>query len=148
VRARAEDEAADAGVGRETSMRLRRTGIILFTENYDKCVDFYTRALALPVLFAVEGEHSKLTCCDMNGQYLMIETGGVAVAGVKNRQQSPAVLRFNVEDVDACAAELEQRGVRTKLRKESWGTIADFADPDGNRCQLRDERTFAELIGT
>jgi len=116
-------------------MRFRRTGIILFTENYDKCVDFYARKLALPVLFALDD------------QYLMIETGGTAVANGKNRLQNPVMLRFNVEDIDACVAELEQQGIKPKLRREPWGTIADFTDPDGNRCQLRDEGTFAEWVG-
>ena len=129
-------------------MRFRRTGIILFTENYDQCVAFYTQVLALPVMFALDNEHSKLTCCDMNGQYLMIETGGVAVADGKNRLQSPVLLRFNVESIDASIAELEQQGITTKVRRETWGTVVDFADPDGNRCQLRDERTFAEHMGT
>lgn len=127
-------------------MQFRRTGIVLFTENYDKCVDFYVRALALPVLFSLDDKQAKLTCCDMNGQYLMIETGGTAVAHGKNRLQSPVLLRFNVEDIDACIAELERQGVNAKLRRESWGTIADFTDPDGNRCQLRDEKTFADHI--
>ena len=129
-------------------MRFSRTGIILFTENYDECANFYTRVLALPVLFAQDNEHAKLTRCDMNGQYLMIETGGAAVPAGKNKLQNPVLLRFNVADIDACVAELEHQGIKTRVRREAWGTIADFADPDGNRCQLRDERTFAELIGT
>jgi lactoylglutathione lyase len=129
-------------------MRFRRTGIILFTENYDQCVDFYTRVLRLPIMFAMNNENSKLTCCDMNGQYLMIETGGVATADGKNKSQSPALLRFNVEDIDACVAELQQQKIKTRLRREPWGTIADFTDPDGNRCQLRDEQTFAEHMRT
>lgn len=28
------------------------------------------------------------------------------------------------------------------LRREVWGTVADFTDPDGNRCSLRDEGSF------
>ena len=46
-------------------MHFHRTGIILFTENYDRCVDFYTRVLGLRVMFAVDIGHSKLTCCDV-----------------------------------------------------------------------------------
>jgi len=76
----------------------------------------------------------------------MIETGGVAVTGGKNRLQNPALLRFNVDDIDVGVAELERQGIETKLRRKPWGTIADFIDPDGNRCQLRDERTFAEHV--
>lgn len=27
-------------------------------------------------------------------------------------------------------------------RREPWGTVGDFLDPDGNRCSLRDEGSF------
>ena len=51
-------------------------------------------------------------------------------------------LRLNVRDVEASAAALEARGVRVVIRREFWGTVGDFVDPDGNRCALRDEDSF------
>ncbi|WP_424947921.1 VOC family protein [Candidatus Spongiihabitans sp.] len=74
--------------------------------------------------------------------YLMIETGGSASAVAKSLEQNPVCLRFNVDDVEKSAAELHSKGVSVKLRKEVWGTVVDFVDPDGNRCSLRDETTF------
>ena len=126
-------------------MRYTRTGLILCTKNYKECVAFYADILDLPILNALDSEHSKLTCFDMGGDsYLMIETGGTAVATGKSLDQNPVWLRFNVEDVDEAADELRRKGVDVKIRKEVWGTVADFVDPDGNFCSLRDEATFLE----
>jgi hypothetical protein len=33
-------------------------------------------------------------------------------------------------------------GVIVNIRREVWGTVADFVDPDGNYCSLRDEESF------
>ena len=60
-------------------LTLTRTGVILCTERYEACVDFYRRTLALPELFSLDNKHSTLTCLDMGGSYLMIETEGTAV---------------------------------------------------------------------
>ncbi|MDD9982800.1 MAG: VOC family protein, partial [Gammaproteobacteria bacterium] len=121
---------------------LTRCGVILCTERYEECVDFYRRMLGLPELFSLDNEHSTLTCLDMGGSYLMIETGGAAVSGAKPIERSPVTLRFNVRDVEAAAEALESRGVSVAVRREPWGTVGDFIDPDGNRCSLRDEGSF------
>ena len=47
-----------------------------------------------------------------------------------------------MRDVEAAAERLEARGVRVSIRREVWGTVGDFIDPDGNRCSLRDEGSF------
>ena len=84
-------------------MKLTRSGIILCTERYEACVDFYRRVLELPDLFSLDDEHSMLTCLDMGGNYLMIETGGTAIPGGRPIEQSPVKLRFNVHDVEAAS---------------------------------------------
>ena len=123
-------------------MDLKRSGVIVFTEQYEACVDFYRRVLELPEMFSLDDEHSTLTCLDMGGSYLMIETGGTAMPEGRSIEQSPVKLRFNVADVDAAARLLESRGVIVVIRREAWGTVGDFVDPDGNRCSLRDEDSF------
>ena len=124
-------------------MRHTRTGLILCTENYKECVAFYSDVLGLPILHVLDNEHSKLTCFDLGGDsYLMVETGGTAVPAGISLDQNPVWLRFNVEDVEEAADELRGKGVVVKIRKEVWGTVADFMDPDGNVCSLRDEATF------
>ncbi len=124
-------------------MRYTRTGLILCTENYKECVEFYSEILELPILKSLDNEHSKLTCFGMGGNnYLMIETGGTSNPIGKTLDQNPFWLRFNVEDVEEAADELRRKGVDVKIRQEVWGTVVGFADPDGNICSLRDEATF------
>ena len=50
-----------------------------------------------------------------------------------------------MRDVEAAAERLEARGVRVSIRREVWGTVGDFIDPDGNRCSLRDARTYVSI---
>lgn len=124
-------------------MQYTRTGLILCTENYKECVRFYSDVLELPILHALDNAHSKLTCLDMGGNnYLMIETGGTSIPTGKTINQNPVWLKFNVQNVEESAEELKRKGVDVKIRKEVWGTVADFADQDGNICSLRDEATF------
>ncbi len=121
-------------------MKFERTGVILCTENYDECVAFYANALQLPILEVLDDEHSKLTVFDFGANtYLMIETGGEAIPAGKTIKQNPVWLRFNVVDVDAAATELTERGVDVTIRREVWGTVGEFKDPDGNICSLREE---------
>ena len=79
-----------------------------------------------------------------NGNYLMIETGGKAVAGEKSAAQNPVRLRFNVNEVEKAAEELTEKGAAVNLRREQWGTVAEIVDPDGNICSLRDETRFGQ----
>ncbi len=120
-------------------MKFERTGVILCTENYNECVAFYANDLQLPIREVLHDGHSKLTVFDFGADtYLMIETGGEARPAGKTIKQNPVWLRFNVIDVEAAAAELAERGVDVAIRREVWGTVGDFKDPDGNICSLRE----------
>ena len=123
-------------------MEFTRLGIILFTNHYERCVEFYTGTLGLPVMYEKDDPESHLTCCAFGDAYLMIEVGGPSPASEKTLQQNPTKLRFNVADVEAAVAELRAKGVTLEIKTYSWGTTANFTDPDGNLCQLRDEATF------
>ncbi|NNF78803.1 MAG: glyoxalase [Rhizobiales bacterium] len=121
-------------------MRFERTGVILCTENYVECVAFYQNALQLPVLETLDNEHSKLTTFKFGSDTdLMIEMGGTAIPDGKTLADNPVWLRFNVADVDEAAADLKTRGISVNIRREVWGTVGDFMDPDGNICSLREE---------
>lgn len=76
-----------------------------------------------------------------------IVAGGTAVPGGKPIERSPVILRFNVRDVEATAELLKARGVHVSIRREVWGTVGDFVDPDGNQCALRDEGSFLPSVG-
>ena len=112
---------------------IRTHGIILFTERYDACVSFYRDILELPVWF----EKEDLCCLRFGAGYLMIETGGHALERAKTIHENPTKLRFNVDDVDAAARLLTERGVKVELATYDWGYIGTFRDPDGNLCGLR-----------
>jgi len=121
-------------------VKYERTGVILFTEKYEECVSFYSKLLDLPVLETLDNENSKLTVLEFGkGTYLMIETEGKAVSSGKSLEQNPVWLRFNVRNVESSARELEEKGVPVRIRRESWGIVGDFMDPDGNLCSLREE---------
>jgi len=121
-------------------MKYERTGLILCTEKYDECVAFYSDVLNLPITGSLDDEYSKLTVLSLGvNTYLMIETGGKAIPSGKDATQNPVWLRFNVKSVDDAARELLEKGVEVTIRREIWGTVGDFMDPDGNRCSLREE---------
>lgn len=122
-------------------LKVRAHGIILGTERFKECVHFYRDLLDLPVWF----EKDHLVCLRFGDGYLMIETGGMARTGRKPNQENPTMLRFNVEDVERAAAELESRGVSVEIKRFSWGTVGTFTDPDGNACGLKnaDDPFFA-----
>ena len=128
-------------------MQITRTGVILNTERYEACVAFYRDVLGLEVLFEKsweeDGKQEGLTCFDFGGAYLMVETGGRASdGGTKPVESCPMKLRFNSRDLDADAAHLEARGIAVTRTDNPWGRTAEFCDPDGNRCALREERNF------
>ena len=123
-----------------TKMKYERTGVILCTEKYDACVLFYSDILNLPILEVLDDEHSKLTVLSFGkNTYLMVETGGKAIPSGKNLNQNPVWLRFNVNSVEDAARELLDKGIRVNIRKEIWGTVGDFMDPDGNICSIREQ---------
>ena len=74
--------------------------------------------------------------------FLMIEPGGKAIPAGKTIDDNPVWIRFNVENIDAAVTELKVRGVTARIRREVWGTVAEFRDPDGNICSLREVGSF------
>ena len=128
-------------------MKYERTGVILCTEKYNECVAFYSDVLDLPILQILDDEHSKLTVLSLGkGTYLMVETGGKAIPSGKNLDQNPVWLRFNVKSVETAALELLNKDIQVNIRKEDWGTVGDFMDPDGNICSLREESSGDPLF--
>ena len=120
---------------------FEQPGLVLFTEDYQRCVAFYRDRLELPVLFATD----TVTALSFGDGYIMVEGGGTAAPQGKSRAQSPITLRFNVADVDERAEWLRNKGIAIDVSHWDWGTIGTFVDPDGNRCELRNhfDGTFA-----
>jgi lactoylglutathione lyase len=114
-------------------LEIKTCGIILGTENFDDCVHFYRDIIGLPVWYV----KTQLVCLRFGDGYLMIETGGVANEGEKTNNQNPTMLRFNVEDVETAAQALRAEGVAVEVTTYDWGKVGTFADPDGNKCELK-----------
>ena len=112
---------------------IKTHGLILGTENFGAGVRFYRDIIGLPVWF----EKHELVCLRFGGGYLMIETGGMARSGVKSNSENPIMTRFNVADVEAAAGILRGRGVGVDVTRYEWGTVGTFADPDGNKIELK-----------
>ena len=123
-------------------MKFTKSGIILFTENYEQCVEFYGSVLELDLLHRIDREGERLTTFSLGDCYLMVETGGAACASAKNVTQNPTKLRFNVPEVAETARVLRGKGVDVSVATHSWGTTAEFTDPDGNLCALRSDEGF------
>lgn len=114
-------------------MIFKETGFILFLENYEEHVAFYTDKLGLRLRERKEG----LSKLDFGGGYLMIEDNGVASAAEKTRAQNPTVIRIEVDNFDAAIEELEYRGIPIEVHHFSWGTIGSIIDPEGNRIEIK-----------
>ncbi|SES61920.1 lactoylglutathione lyase [Oceanobacillus limi] len=120
-------------------MNFREFGLILFVEEYEKCIRFYRDSLQLPVRNIKE----TLVAFDLPNGYLMVEQGGIGSVHEKQREQNPTVLRFDVDSLTTEVEKLEENGVVFihKSLKFDWGTIAVLNDPDGNRIEIGEINT-------
>lgn len=116
-------------------MKLVKAGVILFTDHYEQCVAFYRDKVGLQFISSTP----ELTVLAFDQAYLMIEKGGVSSSVQKSRSQNPTVLRFNVANVEEAAGELRSKGIAVEVKTFSWGVIGIFTDPDGNRCELKNQ---------
>jgi lactoylglutathione lyase len=89
-------------------MKFDRTGIILFTINYDQCVSFYEDILGLPKLF----EKEQLTCFEFGDSYLMVEVDDEYVGPENTDNRVKTCLRMNVQNVEPLAKLLESQNIQ------------------------------------
>ena len=123
-------------------INIDRYGILLHVEKYEACVEFYRHCLNLPVELQKSEPAQRLTIFSLGNAYLMVEPGGLATDAPKTATENPVTLRLNTASVEQTADRLRQAGIHVAIQSYEWGTIGDFLDPDGNRCQLRDAGTF------
>jgi lactoylglutathione lyase len=123
-------------------MNLERTGIILKTENFDACVNFYRGNFSLPLMFEKHEADFRLACLEFGGAYLMIETGGPRAELSRSLEQNPVIIRFNAGALPDAEARLEKLGTEYSKELFDWGTVLILIDPDGNRVEVRDEQSF------
>lgn len=123
-------------------MELDRTGLILYTIEYDKCVAFYQNILELPKLFETES----LTCFQFGESYLLVEIDDEYNGTKVETERIRTCIRMNVPDVKKIADKLVAKNIEVNYQVHSWGTIAKFFDPDGNLCALKDSEKFEKQI--
>lgn len=123
-------------------MKFDRTGIILYTLEYQKCVDFYENLLGLKKMF----EKENLTCFEFGRAYLMVELDDEYKGQIIRTERTKACLRMNVPNVKILAKKLTEKNIKVNYQEHSWGTIAKFHDPEGNLCSFKDSTKFEEQI--
>lgn len=123
-------------------MKFDRTGIILYTLAYKKCVAFYKNTLELNILF----EEENLTCFEFGNAYLMVELDDEYNGTQTEAERIKTCLRMNVQNVKSLAEKLIAKNVIVDYQENPWGTVAKFFDPDGNLCALRDSEKFEKQI--
>jgi lactoylglutathione lyase len=106
--------------------RIQATGIILNVKNYQKCVQFYSDKLGLPI----RKQKPHLTNFDFGGGYLLIESSQ------KKQGWKNGALRIHVPDVPKAVQALRQRGLKVLVYEADWGVIGRLFDPDGNQIEL------------
>ena len=123
-------------------MEFDRTGIILYTIEYQKCVEFYENILGLNKMF----KSKNLTCFEFGHSYLMVELDDEYNGQKTEIERNKACLRMNVSNVKILAEKLTDKNIEVDYQVHSWATIAKFFDPDGNLCAFKDSGKFEEQI--
>ncbi|MDO6852613.1 glyoxalase/bleomycin resistance/dioxygenase family protein [Cellulophaga lytica] len=123
-------------------MDFKRTGIILYTIEYKKCVDFYENILELNKMFETEN----LTCFEFGNSYLMVELDDEYNGTQTESERIKTCLRMNVSNVKILANKMIEKNIEVDYQEHTWGTIAKFFDPDGNLFAFKDNETFEKQI--
>ena len=119
-------------------MKLDRTGLILYTINYQKCVEFYQHILELNIMF----KNDLLTCFELGNSYLMVEIDDEHQSISNEQERIRTCIRINVPNVRTVADMLIHKNIKVDYQEHDWGTIAKFFDPDGNLCAFKDSEKF------
>jgi lactoylglutathione lyase len=109
---------------------LKFSHSIVFVSDMARSVAFYRDVLGLPLRF----ESPEWTEFDTPGNTLALHLAdGPATPSKSTAPAGQCQLGFSVEDIDAFHQEMIAKGV-TCLQppeKEDFGTLAEYADPDG-----------------
>jgi lactoylglutathione lyase len=113
-------------------MKIQQPGFLLWVENYEQCVAFYSETLGLPIRMQKEN----LTNLRFGDGYIILEKGTPVSEEVRKKDKPSFIIRLNVADVDIATAGLREKGVEVHRESYNWGEIGSFHDPDGNLVQL------------
>lgn len=122
---------------------INKTGVILYVNEYNKCVLFYKDILELEILFSNKG----LTCFDFYGSYLMIEKEDRNEYLVsKEDKKNHSCLRLNIQNVKEVSDKLKNKNIEVDYQEHDWGIVTKFKDPDGNLLAFKDSEKFDKQI--
>lgn len=93
-----------------------------------KATDWWVEKLGFEVHKVGDSQHSVMVAPPGDKFVLHL------CAGFEPVEPGNTGIAFMTDEIDGLVARMESAGVRftEPLRKESWGAIAKFADPDGN----------------
>ncbi len=117
----------------------------LYVSDQDAALDFYTSTLGLePRNDNPTPDGPRFVTVGVKGQddFMLVLWPGTPGQGQPVQGRPVAVLTIEVDDIQQEVATLQARGVDfdTDVLELPWGWVAAFADPDGNRLQLRQGR--------
>jgi lactoylglutathione lyase len=126
---------------------VQLTHIRLLVSDYDACFRFYRDVMGFEVLWGAEGEGyadfkagDGRTALALFERQAMAETLGTLHLPAGAGGQDRLSLIFGVENLDATAQQLQQKGVEFVVGPTDhpdWGIkTAHFRDPDGNLIEI------------
>ncbi len=123
---------------------MRLTDVRLLVDRFDECFAFYSKVIGLELVVRIsEGFYAEFRAGDTT--LALYERGRMDdVVGAEHREgpraDDRAALIFQVDDVDATAGELRERGaafVTDPHDQSGWGLrVAHLRDPEGNLIEL------------
>ena len=107
---------------------------VVYVADLDRMTRFYGDTLGLPI-----GEREeRFVAFAGAGAPLALEAGGPPVVGTRSKERNPTLVQFATANVEASVEALRARGVafEGEIRHGSYGALAFFRDPEGNRLAL------------
>ena len=107
---------------------LTSCNITVMVADMDNAVRFYTETLGLKLEQRYENHYAEI---EASGLRI-----GLHPASDKLVKGNNISIGFGTTDFDAALAELNGKGIETKVQQDDWGRIASFSDPDDNPFYL------------
>lgn len=118
--------------------------VTVFVKDQDKALDFYTKVLGFEKrVDSPKPDGPRALSVGLKGQDLqLVLWPGTPGQGQPYQGRSTAAYTIETKDCRKAFAALKSRGVKfdTEVLEYTWGYVAVFQDPDGNRLQLRQGR--------
>ncbi len=104
---------------------------ITYVADLTVMTQFYQQVLGLPI----SEQNERFVAFGGAGAPLALELGGPPASGPRHKEQHPTLLQFAVPSIEQALATLAEHGltIEGEVRRGSFGSLAFFRDPEGNR---------------